>query len=144
MSRKIFIAAFLFFTCCGLSGYAQQKYLSGNDLPTAIQTYISNHFSKNKIVKTKQKRKPEGTTYKVTLDPYVKLEFDKQNQIKEIKSKTPLPDAVLPASIIAYVKAQYPGHAILKWEKESTKQEIKLDNKIELEFDLNGTFLRID
>lgn len=84
--------------------------------------------------------------YEVKLDNAIELEFNSKNQVKEIKSRSgiKLPDSVIPPSILSYVKANYRQNSIVEWELKKKKQEIELENGIELEFDLNGKFLRID
>lgn len=47
-------------------------------------------------------------------------------------------------SIRDYAAKNFSAHQIRKIEKNSRKYEVKLTNGVELEFDLNGNFLRID
>ena len=48
----------------------------------------------------------------------------------------------LPESIHSYIEANYPDASIVKAEKYSNKYEVKLDNDIELYFDLEGNFFK--
>lgn len=145
MNKRVSYILIFSFLIAGFNSTAQKRYISENELPASVRSYITTHFNNNKIIQSKEKKKDYGTYYKVKLDQRVKLEFDSHNKIKEIKSKSKkLPDSVIPSAILSYVKKNYPNNVILQWELEDNKQEIELDNKLELEFDMDGKFLRID
>jgi hypothetical protein len=56
-----------------------------------------------------------------------------------------LPDSVIPEKIREYVKSNYPAYFITDWEKESRKvQQIELSNGLDLEFDNDGKYLKMD
>ena len=77
------------------------------------------------------------------LDNHVKLEFNTRQEIKQIKSGTTLPESVIPPEILSYVKQNFSGKGIKRWQLVNNKQEVKLSNGVELEFSLDGKFLRI-
>lgn len=83
-------------------------------------------------------------TYDILLDGNIKLEFNKKNQIIDIESREKLPDSVIPAKILDYVSANYSGNFITGWEIDGRNQQVKLNNGLELEFNMDGDFLRID
>ncbi len=114
------------------------------EVPSQINTFINKHFSGKTVVKYKKEIDKKGTEYKIYLNDFTKLEFNTQFEPVEIKSESQLPESVLPSKIVSYVKSNYPALFILEWEKKKTKQQVELSNDLELEFDLNGNFLRID
>jgi len=127
------------------SANAQKEYLNTEDTPKQIETYAAEHFPNHKIIYTKKKTKPHKTKYKTRLDNHVKLEFDENFKIKEIDAKEGLPTSVLPKNIVSYAKENYPNHKIIEWErKKDGRQEIELDNGLELIFNAEGKFLKID
>ena len=67
-----------------------------------------------------------------------------KNQIIDIDGKTALPNSVIPEKIRQYVTANYPTNVITDWELDDLNQQIQLDNGLNLEFTMNGDFIRID
>ncbi len=78
--------------------------------------------------------------YKTT----VALDFNSSYEITDIDGTTQLPDSVIPQAILDYVAQSYPANFITDWELERNHQQIELNNGLELEFELNGAFIRID
>lgn len=118
--------------------------VSAQEIPSQIQSYINQHFNGMSVTKYKTKFKPHKAKYKVYLDNDVKVEFNSDFKPTEMESDSGLPESVIPAKLLNYVKQKYPDMKIVEWELKSRKQEIELENGLELEFDLAGNFLRID
>ena len=78
------------------------------------------------------------------LSDQISLEFNRKNQIIDIDGKTALPNSVIPEKIRQYVTANYPTNVITDWELDDRNQQIQLDNGLDLEFTMNGDFIRID
>lgn len=127
-----------------LTGCADDKIVTENDLPEEISTYISNNFPDNEVAQVTVDQEAFSKKYAVILKDNIKLEFDSKNNITDIDANSALPDHVIPAEILAYVNANYPENVITDWELEDKHQQVKLDNGLTLEFSLAGEFLRID
>lgn len=127
-----------------LTGCADDKIVTENDLPEEISTYISNNFPDNEVAQVTVDQEAFSKKYAVILKDNIKLEFDSKNNITDIDANAALPDHVIPAEILAYVNANYPNNVITDWELEDKHQQVKLDNGLTLEFSLAGEFLRID
>ena len=69
-------------------------------------------------------------------------ENDDDNEYNSLTSSN-LSDAVQ-QKIMDYIRSNYPNLTLVEVEIESQKIEIELSNNIELIFDLNGNFLRLD
>lgn len=115
-----------------------------NNTPTEIQQFLNTHYKDQNVVKFKTDKDKNLMKYKVTLSNNTKLEFDNNYKITEIDSKVKVPESVVPTAILAYVKANYPNNYITDWELDDLNQQVELNNGIELEFNMNGEFLRID
>lgn len=87
---------------------------------------------------------PVYKKYEISLTDKVSLEFSPDYKIKEIKSKSKLPDEVIPIQILKYVHANYPNNVITDWELDDGNQQVELDNGIDLKFNLKGEFIRVD
>ncbi|NLW30122.1 MAG: hypothetical protein GXY77_01545 [Fibrobacter sp.] len=72
------------------------------------------------------------------------LEFNRKNEIIDIDGVSQLPNSVIPEKILQYVTTNYPTNFITDWELDGKNQQIELDNGLDLEFNMNGDFLRID
>jgi hypothetical protein len=121
----------MLFLFASVNAYAQQKPLA----PDQIKSYVKANFANSKIIKAE---------YEVKLNNGVKLEFDGNYNIKKIESRTGLPNEVIPKKIEAYISKKYPDDKVTEWEKKGNVQEVELTNDLELIFDLNGKFLRMD
>lgn len=130
----LFLVASLF-----LFPFSQQQ-----DLPPQVKSYITAHFPQHNVIKYKSVVKPYKAKYKVYLNDDIKIEFNEKFDPVEIDGDAGLPDSVIPEKIVNYVRKNYQGMKIVEWERKTSKQEIELQNGVELEFDLQGNFLRID
>lgn len=141
--KNLIIIATVFLSLAMLTSCEKDEKISEQNLPTEIKAYISTHFPNSSITRAK-KEKGENELYEITLSNGFKLEFNKKNEIIDIDGNAKLPDSVIPATILSYVNTTYPTNYIIGWEIQANNQEVKLDNKLELVFDMAGKFLRID
>ncbi len=123
---------------------AQDKILSQQEIPAEIKNYVQKHFPQSKIITAKEDKDLLSLDYEIILDNKVQLDFNNKKQITSIEGVTELPNSVIPKEILTFVEKNYPGQSIVKWELEGNKQQVELDNDLELEFSSTGKFLRID
>ena len=129
-----------------MTGCDNDKVINETQLPGGAREYVEAHFPATSIKQVVKERDDLETTYDVILDNQVKLAFDKSGECYDAESPRTLklPDTVIPLKVLEYVKTNYPDDFIVEWEKDKTDQEVKLSSRIELIFNLSGTFLRID
>jgi len=127
-----------------LTSCESQKVLTENEVPSAITTYLTTHFPSAKILQTVKDREGLSKSYDVILEGNITLEFNKKHAVTSIESRSALPDSVIPEKVLNYIKTNYPDRHILQWELDDRRQQVELDNKMELEFTKAGDFLRID
>ena len=139
--KTAIVTVILFFT---LTSCAQKVIIPSSELPVEISTYTATHFPNNTILQVILDKEGFKKTYEVTLSEGFSLEFNRDMEIIEIEGISQLPESVIPEKIWQYVRANYPNNVITEWELDGKKQEIELDNGLELEFNMNGDFLRID
>ncbi len=116
--------------------------------PKAVQNFVAKHFPKTDIVKV-VKDYDDGTyTWDVHLVGDIEIEFDRNGNWKNIDSEyKPIPASVLallPKGITTYCSKNFPNVAVKEIEKKRRKYKLELQNGIELEFDKNGKFIKID
>ena len=61
-----------------------------------------------------------------------------------IRDRLPIPQAIIPEVIQDLIKKNYSSNKVVKIEKEIRDYEIKLDNGLEMTFDLKGNLIDID
>lgn len=118
--------------------------ISNENIPIEIKDYVNLHFPDNPILSVREEKNLGIISYEVALKDFIELEFDKDLKIVEIDSRSKLPDSVIPEAVLGYVAEHYPANFITDWQLELDYQEIGLNNDIDLIFDLDGSFVRID
>jgi hypothetical protein len=142
MKRLLIAFALLF----GISASMKAEYdtpVTFQQLPAKAQSFIRQYFPERKIALSKKERELSGTTYDVIFSNGDKIEFFGNGDWKEIQCKTTLvPEALIPAPILDYVKTNYPEAGITEIECRKRGYEISLTNRLEIEF--NKQFVVID
>jgi hypothetical protein len=115
-----------------------------DELPANALGFVEAHYDGKKILHVIKELDNLKTYYHVYLDNGTKLDFNRQGTIKKIEGVEKIPDTVIPQLILDYVQTNYSGEFIHGWEVSDATQDVKLSNEIDLEFDRNGNFLRIN
>lgn len=129
-----------------ISASAQKTTIQVNELPENAKSFIKQHF-KNETVSyvIKEEEFLVIDEYKVALSDGTEIEFNKNGNWKEISNKTRgIKTSVVPTKILNYCTKSFPNTSIKKIEKSRWKYEVELSNDLDLEFDSDGNFKRID
>jgi hypothetical protein len=119
-------------------------------LPKNATDYIAKHFNGYEINFFEKDRDVLDVDYTVYVrngKQSYKLEFDKKGNVTDIESESrglALPQSVLPANVVQYVKGAFPNAKVTEWSKDGNMQLVELNNDMELVFNAKGKFLRID
>lgn len=134
------------FLLIGISANAQESIITKNELPKTAQKFISDNFSKSTIDYVKMDKEVFSTDYKVKFTDGSEIEFDSKGVWMEVDgNRNTIPTGFIQKSILTYVKEKFPNTQIVKIEKgRFEKQEVKLSNGLDLEFNSRGDFKRID
>lgn len=140
MKKSVFIVIILglFMTT---SLHAQKRYLSGNEIPKEIISYVKKHFPDAEIRKVKEEKKPLKTEYEVKLNPKAELEFDGNFNIKEVESKQGIPTSTLPKKVRKHLEKSHPTIKVKEWKLKPEGQKIKMTNGDKLYFDRKDNFV---
>ncbi|GHV34493.1 hypothetical protein FACS1894178_2100 [Bacteroidia bacterium] len=126
----------------------KESVINENQLPKESQTFLDTHFSgiaTSAIIKDK-----DGltTTYEVYLVNGFEIDFKKSGEWDDVDCKqSAVPTsiiALLPAGIAEYCTINFPNVLIVEVNKEHYGYEIGLSNDLDLEFDTDGGFRKID
>ncbi len=143
--KKLFLSFFtLILAITLLSSCDNEKVISNDKLPVEISTYINTHFPDNPIIQSMIEKDDFTKKYEIILEGNFSLTFNSKKEIIDIEGATKLPDNVIPEKIRQYVAENYPDNFIKGWELDDKNQQVELDNGLDLEFTMNGDFIRID
>ena len=134
----------LFLTIFILAACDKDEVIAEAELPASARDFVATHFPEQTISQVVQDKDKKSVSFDVVLDNGIDLDFKEDGTCKSIEGLVQLRDSVIPEDILAYVNAKYPENVIIEWELEGNKREVQLNSGIELKFNINGTFLRID
>ena len=135
------LAAALF----AVASVADDRPIDYNQIPQNAKTFLTKYFAKAKPASVTVDDEYTNAEYTVYLDNGAKVEFRKDGSWKEVDCRAQaLPAGIVPANIASYVSKNYTGTQIVKIDKDYTDYELRLSNGLELKFDLQGNFLRVD
>lgn len=144
--KKLALILVSLFSMCALTLRADnEKPIQESQLPAAAQQFLKQNFADRKVAFAKVETGLMSKSYEVLFSDGDQIEFDGNGNWEEIDCKfTSVPDAVIPARILEYVRANYPDATVKKIEKDRREYEVKLSNRIELTFDSRFNLTDID
>jgi hypothetical protein len=137
-------AVFFILSMVTTLSFAQDKVVPYSQVPSEIRNYVTTHFPKHSVIQSEIDREGLFKQYEINLSEGVELKFNNKNAIIEIEGKSKLPNSVIPEKIRQYIAKNYPRNVITDWKIDGNNQQIGLDNDLDLEFKMNGDFIRID
>lgn len=145
MKNMKFLFLALALTLCSVSLSARDQVISEQQLPAAAKTFVKQYF-KNRTVSMAKKDVDFGSaSYDVVLNSGTKIEFNSKGEWKEVDcAPAAVPEAIIPSAIRTYVKANYANCKIVKIERDRSGFDIELSNDLDLRFDKQGKFIRVD
>ncbi|WP_419489134.1 PepSY-like domain-containing protein [Chryseobacterium bernardetii] len=144
--KKITTVFVLIFLLIGGLVSAQDRAINPNHLPKTAKTFLAGHFKGIPVSSAIEDREIYGVDeYKLYLNNGMKMEFDSNGNWKEVDGNhQKIPYGFIPASIKNYTSRNFPNTYIVKIEKKRWSYKAELSNGLELEFDRNGNFKKID
>ena len=139
------IAIYCMVSCNMVANADNDKPISVNALPTKAQTLLNNHFNGQKVMLATIESGVISRSYDVVLKNGTKLEFDKKGNLTEIDCKQEtVPAQLIPQAIKQYVKDNYAGQSVKKFEIKRNEYEIELSNGLDLTFNKHFQLIDID
>ncbi len=124
---------------------SDDKPITWNELPETAKTFIKQNFPDAKVALATVESQNWNPTYDVIFTDGTKLEFIASGQWKDIDCKySRVPDGVIPEKIRAFLAQHHPDNYVKEIERSRNKYEVKLDNSLEANFDVNGEFRGYD
>lgn len=139
-STKMLMVAFVCLmtsTTC----FADDKPIPVEKLPAAAKTFVQDNFTGKKILFAQK----DWRTYECYLDDGTQIDFRKDGTWDKVDCKmAAVPEAIIPAAIQNYVKANFPDIVITKIDKERHGYDVELSNSMELKFNQQGAIIGMD
>ena len=83
--------------------------------------------------------------YEVRFNDGRTIEFNKAGELQKVDCKLmEVPSALIPEPVQAYVKASFPNAFITEWGKDDRGYKAELNNGLDLKFNRQLEFIRID
>ncbi len=122
------------------------KMITREELPEKAQMFIDEHFANVDILYAKAERDMGViTSYDVVLEGDVKIEFNRSGEWESVDcNRGRVPDSVLPQGVLDYVSNKFAKAYVVEIERGLMGYDVKLSNDLDLDFDKNGKFLRVD
>lgn len=126
----------------------KDEKVGADALPVAASTFIKEYFPTATILFTEKETELGGYEFDVVLSNGVEISFDENGTWKSVEARIdanalPNTDFILPA-IVDYVTTNHKSVFINGIEKEQNGFDVELTNGLDLVFDKDGKFVRID
>lgn len=124
----------------------EDRMIDREDLPKKAQVFLNEYFANAEVVYVKADREMGVvTSYDVVLMGDVKVEFSRGGEWTSVDCGLDrVPDGVLPQGVVKYVSSKFANAHVVEIERNKLGYDVKLSNDIDLDFGINGNFLRID
>ena len=121
------------------------KIITREELPEKAQVFLTQHFEGIEILYAKVEREMGVImSYDVLLDG-VKVEFNRSGEWTSVDcERNQVPNGVLPQGVLDYVTKKFAKSYVVEIERGLLGYDVKLNNDLDLDFDKNGKFLRVD
>lgn len=143
--KKLFSIALLSIIISGSACAKNEKVITKEELPEKALSFINTYFSQKEISFVLSEQEGLTIEYEVRFANGAKAEFDKNGELDKIDCNTQaVPEGVVPQAVKDYVKAKFPKDKITEWGKDDRRWKAELTNGLELIFDKNYKFIKID
>ena len=124
---------------------ADDRPVTFNQLPEAARNFITDHYPDDKVSFATVDDDFIMPDYQVALVSGVMLKFSNDGSLEKIESRTgKIPSGIIPVQITKAVKEYYPDEEIIMYEVDRRSYEVKLTNRLELEFNRHFKVIEID
>lgn len=143
--KKIAFVALAFVGINSVSAQ-NQNIINFSQLPANAQNFIKTHFSEGNIsVAWEETAYLSKKEYSVKLNDGTEIEFLSNGDWEEVKTiNGHVPSKIVPNAISAYVGKNFQNVSIKEIKRKRKGYAVELSNGLDLDFDKNGKFLRID
>ena len=141
--RKSLIIAIM--ALCSLTACAKKQVITLAQLPEPAKTVVSTHFASAQVSYVMLEEEFLSTEYEVKFTDGRSVEFNKDGEVTKVDCQaTEVPADLVPDKVRNYVRTSFPGAFITEWKRDDRGYKAELNNGLDLEFNSNLDFLRLD
>ncbi len=130
---------------CSLTACANEQVIPFDQVPEPAKAIVAAHFDASQIAYVTLDKGLLDAEYDVKFNDGRSLEFNKAGELLKVDCKqTEVPAALIPETVRAYLKANFPNAFITEWSKDDRRWKAELNSGLELEFNSKYEFIRID
>lgn len=129
-----------------LTACADNDQLVGYDeLPVVAQTFIRKYFNPSDVSYIEREREGMHLEYNVFLKDATEIDFDHQGNLQSIDCRrNAVPEGIVPELITSFVSLHHPDQIIVEYAIGYRFLAVEISNGLDLVFDLEGHFVRVD
>jgi hypothetical protein len=150
--KKMFLAAIIALGAFNLScsdddNGSTDKIIEASELPAAARTFVETYFPAATYTRVEKQSRADsdGSVYDVHLSNGFEIDFTAEGEWTDIDGgMAEVPAGIIPAPISAYVAENYSGSFITTIEIERYGYDVELSNDVDLVFNAEGEFVRVD
>ncbi len=143
--KKMIIAAMASVVVCMSACAEKTQLVKFNELPQKAQTFIETYFNAADISFVKMEKDGLHNDYDVRMTDGTEIDFDHDGSLEQVDCNTKaVPAGIVPEKITTYVAEHFAGAFIVKYEIDRRELKVELNNSLDLEFDKQGNFLRVE
>ncbi len=143
--KRIILSLTALMLAAGTAFADNDKPITVDQLPAAAKQFIGKYFADAKVSYAKMDTELFDKSYEVVFTEGNKVEFDSKGEWKDVNCKfTKVPEGIVPQQIANYVATNYKEAKIVQIDRDKHDYELKLNNGLELKFDLKFQLIGID
>ena len=128
-----------------LTACANEQVVTFDQLPEPAKAIVAAHFDASQVAYVTLEKDLLNWEYDLKFNDGRSLEFDKDGELIKVDClQTEVPSALIPEPVREYVKTHFPSAFITEWSKDDRRWKAELDSGLDLEFNSNYEFVRID
>lgn len=144
-ARKILLVVCMAVAAVFTARADNDKMIAAEQLPSASREFLQKYFKDTGISYVKVEHDFMDKSYEVLLMNGSKVDFDRSGQWETVDCrKNPLPEGIVPAPIVNFVKRNHPDQSIVKIDRDRRGFEIELRNSLEIKFDKKYNVVNYD
>ena len=142
MKKILFVMSVVLISMACVAGDRPLVY---EQLPAPAKEFINANYPGEKISYITVDDDLIRPDYKVVLVNGVEIQFNNDGSLEKIEArKTGVPENLIPAQIMSYVKNHYPDVFVTEYEIGKRHYEVKLSNRLELTFNKHFKVVELD
>ena len=143
MKKLTFITMLLGLFCLSAGAKGKQP-IAFEKLPKPVSNAALQYYTPDEILFITKDKELGKDEYEFMLADGTKIEFYENGQLHKVKSQQGVPEALIPANMLKYIKATFPNSIVTEYKNERMMKKIEINNDVDLVFNRKGKFLRID